>query len=420
MPKRPFSIDPNAAGHPDPSCLAPCDLPPFQGAIRPHWQLMALAKGYEIIGRVQDRYHLHLRCSHCAGTHVSKLFVLMSARPLCPHCLAARRQATAVAAGVTFLRQDPEASLYGFYRTSCGHVLRRQFELIDRAARGETALRCGICLIQREEAEAQRYGWQRLGPDETRPSNYRLYRHACGHVQSIAQANMAWGQCDCAACGESWTAKPSYVYLFDIRLPADGDAPSRRYLKLGYSAHPVKRYRHQLGLPAEAEVDVLRVVPMRTGHAGLRDAGKSGFFEIAHQGVAGRADGRIARLPRGDVYVVLMKREQARRVAVLRAVRGTAAAHQLRATGEHLGGLGSRGSHPLEVLIGLQHDLDEQIIQRLRCVPVIVGGPGMGMELDQHQPASPVAAASKPKAARQLSSSARIAAVSIALSAPPR
>lgn len=267
MPKRPFSIDPNAAGHPDPSCLAPCDLPPFQGAIRPHWQLMALAKGYEIIGRVQDRYHLHLRCGDCAGTHVSKLFVLMSARPLCPHCLAARRQATAVAAGVTFLRQDPEASLYGFYRTSCGHVLRRQFELIDRAARGETALRCGICLIQREEAEAQRYGWQRLGPDETRPSNYRLYRHACGHVQSIAQANMAWGQCDCAACGESWTAKPSFIYLFDIRLPADGDAPSRRYLKLGYSAHPVKRYRHQLGLPAEAEVDVLRVVPMRTGHA---------------------------------------------------------------------------------------------------------------------------------------------------------
>jgi hypothetical protein len=79
--------------------------------------------------------------------------------------------------------------------------------------------------------------------------------------------NVKWGQCDCAACGESWTAKPSYVYLFDIRLPANGDAPSRHYLKLGYSAHPVKRYRHQLGLPAEAEVDVLRVVPMRTGHA---------------------------------------------------------------------------------------------------------------------------------------------------------
>ncbi|MGP9805916.1 hypothetical protein [Paracoccus sp. NSM] len=267
MPERPFSDNSTTAGHPDASSLPSCDLPPFQGPIRPHWQNAARAKGFEIIGRVRDRYHLHLRCGDCAGTHVTKLFVLMSARPLCPHCLAARRRATAEAAGVTFLRQDPEASLYGFYRADCGHVLRRQFEIVDRAARGATGLRCGICLIQREEAEAQRYGWQRLGPDETRPSNYRLYRHGCGHVQSIAQANMLWGQCDCAACGESWSSRPSFIYLFDIRLPADDDAPSRRYLKLGYSAHPVKRYRHQLGLPIGAEVEVLRVVPMPTGHA---------------------------------------------------------------------------------------------------------------------------------------------------------
>lgn len=267
MPERPFSDTSTTAGHPGASSLPLCDLPPFQGPIRPHWQSMAFAKGFEIIGRVVDRYHLHLRCGDCAGTHVSKLFVLMSARPLCPHCLAARRRATAEAAGVTFLRQDPEASLYGIYRADCGHVLRRQFEIVDRAARGATGLRCGICLIQREEAEAQRYGWQRLAPDETRPSNYRLYRHACGHVQSIAQANMLWGQCDCAACGESWSSRPSFIYLFDIQLPADGDAPSRRYLKLGYSAHPVKRYRHQLGLPIGAEVEVLRVVPMPTGHA---------------------------------------------------------------------------------------------------------------------------------------------------------
>ena len=267
MPQRPFSDNSTAAGHPNPNYQPPCELPLFEGPIRPHWQNTARAKGLEIIGRVRDRYHLHLRCAACAGTHVSKLFVLMSARPLCPHCLAARRSATATAAGVTFLGQDPEANLYGFYRADCGHTIRRQFELIDRVARGETGICCKTCLAQREQREAARYGWQRLGPDLSRGKNYRLYRHGCGHVQSIAQANMLWGQCDCAGCGESWTAKPSYVYLFDIRLPADGNAPSRRYLKLGYSAHPVKRYRHQLGLPAEAEVDVLRVVPMRTGHA---------------------------------------------------------------------------------------------------------------------------------------------------------
>ena len=267
MLERPFSDNSTTAGHPDASSLPPCDLPPFEGPIRPHWQNTARAKGLEIIGRVRDRYHLHLRCAACAGTHVSKLFVLMSARPLCPHCLAARRRATAEAAGVTFLHQDPEASLYGIYRAACGHTIRRQFELIDRVARGETGICCKTCLAQREQQEAAQYGWQRLGPDLSRGKNYRLYRHGCGHVQSIAQANMLWGQCDCAGCGESWSSRPSFIYLFDIWLPADGDAPSRRYLKLGYSGHPIKRHRHQLGLPPDTRVEVLRVVPMPTGHA---------------------------------------------------------------------------------------------------------------------------------------------------------
>ena len=267
MLKRPsFTQTPHTI-HSDPSDLPTHDMPPFHGRIHRHWHAAARARGFEIVGRVRDRYHLRLRCQACSGEMVSKLFVVTNSRPLCPHCLAARRSATATAAGVTFLGQDPDHSVYGFFRASCGHVLRRQFELIDRVARGETGIRCETCLAQREQQEAAQYGWQRLGPDLTRGKNYRLYRHACGHVQSIAQANMLWGQCDCAACGESWTAKPSYVYLFDIRLPADGDAPSRHYLKLGYSAHPVKRYRHQLGLPADAEVDVLRVVPMPTGHA---------------------------------------------------------------------------------------------------------------------------------------------------------
>lgn len=302
MPKRPFSNNSTAADHPDPRSQSTRDLPPFHGPIRPHWQSMALAKGFEIIGRVRDRYHLHLRCGDCAGTHVSKLFVLMSARPLCPHCLAERRRATAEAAGVTFLRQDPEASLYGIYRADCGHVLRRQFEIVDRAARGETGLRCGICLIQREEAEALRYGWQRLGNDadaKAEGRHYRLYRHHCGHVQSIAPVNVKWGQCDCAACGESWSSRPSFIYLFDIRLPADGNAPPRHYLKLGYSGHPVKRHRHQLGLPADAEVDVLRVVSMPTGHAAC------GAETAAH-----------ARLARAHPEAVVPATELAGRVTV--------------------------------------------------------------------------------------------------------
>ncbi|SFY33695.1 hypothetical protein SAMN04244548_03660 [Paracoccus pantotrophus] len=75
-------------------------------------------------------------------------------------------------------------------------------------------------------------------------------------------ANVRWGQCDCAGCGQSWTAKPSYVYLLDIRHAGT----NRHYLKVGYSSHPVKRHKHQLGLPKDVDVEVLRVVAMPTGH----------------------------------------------------------------------------------------------------------------------------------------------------------
>ena len=77
---------------------------------------------------------------------------------------------------------------------------------------------------------------------------------------------MLWGQCDCAGCGRGWNAKPSFLYLFRICLPATTDRSARHYLKLGYSAHPVKRHRHQLGLAKDAQVEVLRVLAMASGH----------------------------------------------------------------------------------------------------------------------------------------------------------
>lgn len=250
---------------PTPALSSP--LSPFPGPIRLHWQAKARANGFAIIGRVKDRYHLRLRCLTCKGELVSKLYVVTTHCPLCPHCLANRRAAAARKAGVTFLGQNPERTAYGFYRADCGHVLRRQFEIVERAARGATGLRCATCLVRREEADARRHGWQRLGRDTRRRGHHRLYRHACGHRQSIAPVNMAWGQCDCAGCGQGWTARPSLIYLFDIRLPAGVGSAARHYLKLGYSSHPEKRHRHQLGLPGGAEVTVLRVLPMPTGHA---------------------------------------------------------------------------------------------------------------------------------------------------------
>ena len=119
----------------------------------------------------------------------------------------------AAAAGVTFLGPDPDRRGYGRFRAPCGHVLQRQFELIERVAKGATGLRCETCHAEREASEARRFGWERLGHCPSGRPNYRLYRHTCGHVQRVAQANMLWGQCDCAGCGLGWNAKPSFLYL---------------------------------------------------------------------------------------------------------------------------------------------------------------------------------------------------------------
>lgn len=82
--------------------------PVFPGPVHAHWRAMAAAKGFDLIARIRDRYHLDLRCRSCGGSCTAKLFTLMRHQPPCPHCLAARRSAVAAAAGVTFLGPDPD------------------------------------------------------------------------------------------------------------------------------------------------------------------------------------------------------------------------------------------------------------------------------------------------------------------------
>lgn len=244
--------------------LSVSDLPLVihPGPIHDHWIQAARTKGFDLIARVRDRLHVALRCQTCGGVHAARHSVVMMAQPLCPHCIETRWRQTALTAGLTWIGRDQDHRHYGRYRLACGHDVRRQFAFIERIAAGAVAVRCAACLVQREEAEAARFGWSRLGRDPQGNASYRLYRHTCGHEQRIAVANVRWGQCDCAGCGQSWTAKPSYIYLLDIRHPGTG----RHVLKLGYSARPVKRHRHQLGLPKDASVEVLRVVAMPTGH----------------------------------------------------------------------------------------------------------------------------------------------------------
>ena len=92
------------------------DTPAFPGPVHAHWRTMAADKGFDLIARIRDRYHLQRRCRTCGGSFTAKLFTLTRHQPLCPHCLAARRSAVAATAGVTFLGPDPDRRGYCRFR----------------------------------------------------------------------------------------------------------------------------------------------------------------------------------------------------------------------------------------------------------------------------------------------------------------
>ncbi len=226
------------------------------------WALIARDKGFRVHGRIRDRYHVALECDTCGGLTAHKSFTLRKAQPRCGACAEADLADVARVAGLTFLRRDGRNHHYGLYRAACGHVIKRQFEFVVRVAARKTDVRCEKCLLNRERDEATRRGWERLGRDPQGNANYRLYRHSCGNVQRIARVNLSWGQVKCASCGGAWNSNPSFIYLLRIEMKSRG----LHLLKLGFSKTPMKRMKHQLGLPRSAKVDLVRVLPMASGH----------------------------------------------------------------------------------------------------------------------------------------------------------
>ena len=245
----------------------PEQFSPYPGSVHAHWQEAAHDKGFDIVSRIHDRYHLALRCHACGHVHVSRIFTLMSAQPQCPACMLARLERDADAAGLTHLRRDPEHRHYSFYRAPCGHEVRRQHEIIRRVAAGATDLRCETCHAATEAREARKRGWMLVGPDPEGDPNYRLYTHAegCGALQRIARVNMQTNRFECSCCGEGWAASRSYLYAMLFTL-----ANGRELVKLGYSRDPESRLLHQLRIDRTMPCEILRVVEMASGHQAIR------------------------------------------------------------------------------------------------------------------------------------------------------
>ncbi|WP_339638141.1 hypothetical protein [uncultured Sulfitobacter sp.] len=236
-----------------------------RGPILANWQKAAHAKGFTIVGRAVSHEHLVLGCKTCGSPTLKRVSVVRDHNPECPHCIRTRRENAAAGYGATLLGPDPKGKRhYGLYELPCGHTDRRQHKRVETAAAGGHKLGCGVCLKARHAAEAEAQGWQLIGKAERKDVGYRRYEHECGHLQDVTIANMRHGDVDCAGCGESWTCKPSKIYLLRFNLP---EFP---VTKLGYSNNPEFRMRQVQYDPLVTQGAVIRDIPVPTGHQAVR------------------------------------------------------------------------------------------------------------------------------------------------------
>ena len=246
------------------------------GPIHAHWQEAALAKGFIIVGRAVSRLHLVLGCKTCGSTTLKRYNVVCNCKTDCPNCTRMNRENTAMDYGARLLGPDPEGNRkYGWYRLPCGHTVRRQHGRVEKAAAGGHELRWGVCMQARHAAEAEAQDWQLIGKAERKHPSYRGYEHACGHQQDVTLANMRHGDVDCAGCDESWTSKPSKIYLLRLHLPEFS------VVKLGYSSNPEFRMRQVEYDPLVTRGTVIRDVPVPTGHQAMR------FEKALHSFISG-------------------------------------------------------------------------------------------------------------------------------------
>lgn len=237
--------------------------PVFDADIPAAWQEIAEEKGYDIVTRVRDRYHLVLRHEDCGADMVCKAFTLRTSIPICPNCLDIKRRALCTAAGVTYVGRGERPNYFRILQP-CGHEAIRQQELLERVRQGKIEIRCEECLGERLKAEARSRDWELIGDDPWDDRSYRLYRHDCGHRQRIAVANMATGRLACGSCSQGWTGDPSFIYAMRFILKNGRDA-----IKVGYSKVPQSRLRHQLITERDQYAMVIRTIPIPTGHLAI-------------------------------------------------------------------------------------------------------------------------------------------------------
>lgn len=233
----------------------------FSGKEHKHWKEAAGQHGFAFLGRAVDRLHVILGCSSCGSATLKRISVVLRHNPECGNCILERHETAATRVGAKLLGPDPEGDRhYGVYQFACGHVDRRQHLRVEAAAAGGHDLSCETCTAEQHASEASEHGWTLIGPAARCNRSYRRYEHDCGHTQDVGVANMRHGDVNCAGCDETWTSKPSKIYLLSLMLP---NVP---VIKLGFSNNPMRRLQQVQNDPDETRGTLDREIDVGTGH----------------------------------------------------------------------------------------------------------------------------------------------------------
>lgn len=79
----------------------------YSEPIKAEWKALARNKGFDLVSRIRDKFHVVLRCHTCGALTAQKLFTLRTAQPACASCRHRAILAMAQKAGLEFQGYDP-------------------------------------------------------------------------------------------------------------------------------------------------------------------------------------------------------------------------------------------------------------------------------------------------------------------------
>lgn len=172
----------------------------------------------------------------------------------CKKCVEDKWVANAHSAGLTFIKTTSVG--YGLYSfNACGHEQK-----ISRGQVFNGTFRCKVCYETSLKTKAKAKGLTWL--KQTKKA-YGIFRfNECGHEQEIRSDQVFSGCFTCHLCKKSWIAKESNLYVHVIELS------NLTFIKVGI-AGDVKFRATQYGLPKNAQVVTVLVIPFETGRLAL-------------------------------------------------------------------------------------------------------------------------------------------------------